>query len=199
MNRAEMLAAASGPPRPVGLRYHRRRRDRHGRGGRCRVARLRRRSSRTARFRKGHFEPQHQARSRRRALSRTGQRLARHGGAQGARHPSAKTRRIWSPTLPSWCRATSGGRRPSTASGSSLRPFAGKYGFGPSKNLSKEETLERLRPSRPKDCAAASSTTTANSTIPASRSTWPQPPPSRAQPLNYCAGHRSRGRERPGF
>ena len=42
--------------------------------------------------------------------------------------------------------------------------LAGKYGFGASKLLSKEETLERLPALEPEDLRAASSTTTASST-----------------------------------
>ena len=70
------------------------------------------------RFRQRHFEPQHQARPRRRALSRAGQHLARDGGAEGARPAAPERAAPGERPARSSCRATTGGRRRSTASGS---------------------------------------------------------------------------------
>ena len=60
--------------------------------------------------------------------------------------------------------------------------LAGKYGFGASRILSREETSSGSPPSRPKACAVASSISTASSTIPACSSTWWLPPSNRAPP-----------------
>ena len=51
----------------------------------------------------------------------------------------------WSATWPSWSRTTSGGRPRSTGSGLKVyNLLSGRYGFGTSEILSKEETLARL-------------------------------------------------------
>jgi len=50
--------------------------------------------------------------------------------------------------------------------------LAGKYGFGKSRLLSKDETLERIPTYKPRACAAACSTTTGNSTTPVCSSIW---------------------------
>ena len=57
----------------------------------------------------------------------------------------ARTRRTSSATSPSSCRTTTGGKRRSTGSGLKVyNSLAGKYGFGTSEILTREETLARL-------------------------------------------------------
>ena len=131
-----------GPERALGPDRRRRRRHRRGRGGRCRRARLRGAAPRAERLRQGHVQPQHQARARRRPLPRAGQHLAGDGGAAGSAACSARTRRTSCATSPSWCRATSGGRRRSTASASrSTTCSPASTASAPREILSREETL----------------------------------------------------------
>ena len=68
--------------------------------------------------------------------------------------------------------------------------LAGKYGFGRSRMLSREETLERLPTIRTEDSAAASSITTASSTTRVCSSIWRQPPRITAPPAELRSGRR---------
>ena len=111
---------------------------------RCGLARLRRAPARAARLRQGHVEPQHEARARRRPLPRAGQHLARDGGAQGARHPAPE--RAAPGERPRLRRANyDWWEAPFYGIGLKVyNVLAGKYGFGDSQILSREETLARL-------------------------------------------------------
>ena len=112
---------------------------------RCGLTRLRRAAARAVRLRQGHLEPKHQTGARRRALPRAGQRLARDGSAEGARHYCGRMPRISCTTWPSSSPATSGGSRRSTASASSSTiSCRASTGSDRRAELSKEETLERL-------------------------------------------------------
>jgi len=115
-----------------------------GRCHRCRRAWLRCIAPRTKRLRQRYLQPQHQARPRRRALSGARQHRPGHGSAQGARPPSAKRAphrarpRVRRPNYDWW---------EASFYGLGLKLYqllAGKYGFGTSRILSKEETLEHL-------------------------------------------------------
>ena len=135
MNRDEMRARARAPrARAVGLHHHRRRSDGRRRRGRCRVTRLQRRccSSRATSAR----APRAAARSLCTAAYAISSRqhLARHGSAQGARHPAAE--RAAPGQRPAVRRADyAWWEAPSTASGLKLYDLlAGKYGFGQSRS-----------------------------------------------------------------
>ena len=107
-------------------------------------ARLRRAAAGAERFRQRHLQPQHQAGPRRRALPRTGQHLARDGSAEGARPAAAECS---APGAQSRLRRAQLRLVGSAFYGVGLKLYnllAGKYGFGPSRILSREETLERL-------------------------------------------------------
>ena len=54
--------------------------------------------------------------------------------------------------------------------------LAGKFGLGPSRRLSREETLERIPTLREEGLRGGWSIMTVNSTIPVSLSVWPRPP-----------------------
>ena len=138
------------------------------------VARLRGAAAGAERLRQGHVEPQHEAGARRRALPRAGQHLARHGGAEGARHSCARTRRTWSAICRSSSRTTTGGKPRSTALGLKVyNLLAGKYGFGESSHpLARGDAAAAADDQAPTGCAAASSTTTGSSTTRGCSSTW---------------------------
>ena len=166
MNRAEMLGRAARTARALGHGHHRRRRRRHGRRRRCGVARLRRAARRAARLRQGHVEPFHEARARRRPLSRAGRDFARDGGAQGARPPAPE-------------RAAPGARprvrRPELRMvGSAVlrrRPQGVRHARRPlrlrriARSSPRKKRSPACRRSRPRACAAASCTTTGSSTM----------------------------------
>ena len=155
MNRKCSLARV-GAQNAVGLHRHRRRRDRRGRGRRCRVARLRGPAARAERFRQRHVEPQHEARARRRALSRAGQLPLVHGSAQGARAAPAKRAASRAATCRSSFPTTRGGRRRSTASASSSTTCSPANTASARRSCSRaKKRCGTCRTSRPTACAAA--------------------------------------------
>ena len=79
--------ARTAPVRVLRHPRHRGRGQRLGHRRGCGPARLSHAAARGQRLRQRHLEPQHQARSRRRALPRAAELLAGDGGAAGARDP----------------------------------------------------------------------------------------------------------------
>ena len=145
----------------------RRRRHRRGRRDRRGQPRLRRPAAGAERLRQGHVQPQHQTGARRRALPGTGQSRAGDGGAARSAACCCRTRRTWCSNLafvvPSydWWEAPFYGAR-----AEALQPARRQVRLRPVRHpLARGNARSGCRRSAPRACAAASSTTTASSTI----------------------------------
>ncbi len=145
MNRRDMFSRLDGRSGTVGSDHHRRRRDRRRRRRRCRVSRVRGPAGRAERLRKGHFEPQHQAACTAacaissRATFRSCWRRSRSAAfCVRTRRTSSSDLAFVVPNYDWW-------EAPFYGLGLKVYDLlAGKYGFGSSQILSREETLKRL-------------------------------------------------------